>query len=117
VRKGSSLHEPLVKTMIMNTLFLKSGTKRIAMTLDTKEMVRVVKELMVMRNDDSVWTGHSDPKEDIMTPWRECERILSKSTLNRTCAKKDKIFGWDEIDPFARLSVFEGTKKIHSVWG
>ena len=101
---------------LMNTLFLKSGTKRIAMTLDTKEMVRVVKELMVMRNDDSVWTGHSDPKEDIMTPWRECERILSKSTLNRSCAKKDKIFGWDEIDPFARLSVFEGTKKIHSVW-
>ena len=97
---------------LMNTLFLKSGTKRIAMTLDTKEMVRVVKELMVMRNDDSVWTGHSDPKEDIMTPWRECERILSKSTLNRSCATK----GWERIDPFETLSVFEGTKKIHSVW-
>ena len=93
----------------MNTLFLRSGTHRVAMTLDTKEMVRTVKELMTMRNDDSKWG-------DIKTPWRECERILSKSTLNRSCAKKDKIFGWDEIDPFARLSVFEGTKKIHSVW-
>ena len=98
-------HEPLVKTMIMNTLFLKSGTKRIAMTLDTKELARTVKELIAMRNDDSKWG-------DIKTPWKECERILSKSTLNRSCAVK----GWDEIDPFARLSVFEGTKKIHSVW-
>ena len=89
----------------MNTLFLKSGTKRIAMTLDTKEMVRTVKELMAMRNDDSKWG-------DIKTQWKESERILSKSTLNRSCAVK----GWDEIDPFARLSVFEGTKKIHSVW-
>jgi len=76
------------------------------MTLDSKEMVRVVKELMVMRNDDSKW-------EDIKTPWRECERILGKSTLNRTCAHKD----YDGIDPFATLSVFEGRKKIHAVWG
>ena len=113
MRKGSSLHEPLVKTMIMNTLFLKSGTKRIAMTLDIDEMVRVVKELKTMRNDDTVWAGHSDVKEDIKTPWRECERILGKSTLNRTYAHKDH----DGIDPFATLSVFEGTKKIHSVWG
>ena len=106
MRKGSSLHEPLVKTMIMNTLFLRSGTHRVAMTIDTDEMVRTVKELMAMRNDDSKW-------EDIKTPWRECERILGKSTLNRTCAHKDH----DGIDPFATLSVFEGTKKIHSVWG
>ena len=90
----------------MNTLFLRSGTHRVAMTLDSKEMVRVVKELMVMRNDDSKW-------EDIKTPWRECERILGKSTLNRTCAHKD----YDGIDPFATLSVFEGRKKIHAVWG
>jgi len=98
---------------LMNTLFLRSGTHRVAMTIDIDEMVRVVKELKTMRNDDTVWTGHSDVKEDITTPWKECERILGKSTLNRTCAKK----GWDEIDPFATLSVFEGTKKIHSVWG
>ena len=90
----------------MNTLFLRSGTHRVAMTLDTKEMVRVVKELKTMRNDDSKW-------EDIKTPWRECERILGKSSLNRTCAHKDH----DGIDPFATLSVFEGRKKIHSVWG
>ena len=90
----------------MNTLFLRSGTHRVAMTLDTKEMVRVVKELMTMRNDDSFW-------RDIKTPWRECERILGKSTLNRTCASVDH----NGIDPFATLSVFEGTKKIHSVWG
>ena len=90
---------------LMNTLFLKSGIKRIAMTLDTKEMVRTVKELMTMRNDDSFWG-------DIETPWRECERILGNSTLNRSCATK----GWERIDPFGTLSVFEGTKKIHSVW-
>ena len=101
-----------METYLKNTLFLKSGTKRIAMTIDAREMVRVVKELVVMRNDNTIWAGHSDVKEDIKTPWRECERILGKSTLNRTCAKK----GWDEIDPFARLSVFRGTKKIHSVW-
>ena len=89
----------------MNTLFLRSGTHKVAMTLDTKELARTVKELMAMRNDDSKWG-------DIKTPWNECERILGNSTLNRSCAVK----GWDEIDPFARLSVFEGTKKIHSVW-
>ena len=105
MRKEFSLHEPLVKTMIINTLFLRSGTHRVAMTLDVKELARTVKELVAMRNDNSFWN-------DIETPWRECERILSNSTLNRSCAHK----AHNGIDPFATLSVFEGTKKIHSVW-
>ena len=94
-----------MKTFLENTLFLKSGTHRVAMTLDTKELARTVKELIAMRNDDSKWG-------DIKTPWKECERILSKSTLNRSCATKDH----NGIDPFARLSVFEGTKKVHKIW-
>ena len=89
----------------MNTLFLRSGTHRVAMTLDVKELARVVRELKGMRNDDRFWN-------DIETPWRECERILSNSELNRSCADKDH----NGIDPFARLSIFEGRKKIHSVW-
>jgi hypothetical protein len=101
-----------MKTFLENTLFLKSGTHRVAMTIDTKELSRTVKELMAMRKDDSVWSGHSDVKEDILAPWRECERILNNSTLDRSCATKDH----SDIDPFARLSVFEGTKKVHAIW-
>ena len=89
----------------MNTLFLRSGTHRVAMTLDVKKLAETVKELKVMRNDNSKW-------EDISTPWNECERILGNSTLNRSCATK----GWERIDPFGTLSVFEGTQKIHAVW-
>ncbi len=39
--------------LIMNTLFLKSGTHRVGMTLDVKEMAKVVKSLRSVRNDDS----------------------------------------------------------------
>jgi len=72
---------------------------------DVDEMVRVVKALKVVRNDDANWG-------DIATPWRVIEEVLAASGLDRSGAPKEH----DGIDPFATLSVFEGKKKIISVW-
>jgi len=89
----------------MNTLFLKSGTHRVGMTLDVKEMAMVVKSLRSVRNDDSKWN-------EIKTAWSAMEEVVASSSLNRSCAK----VGFDAVDPFATLSVFEGTKKVHKIW-
>ena len=91
--------------LIMNTLFLKSGTHRVGMTLDVKEMAMVVKSLRSVRNDDSKWN-------EIETAWSAMEEVLSSSSLNRTCAK----VGFDAVDPFATCSVYEGTKKVCKIW-
>jgi hypothetical protein len=40
------------------------------------------------------------------------EKVLSDSALDRSCAPKDH----NGIDPFASLSVFDGSKKLISVW-
>ena len=55
--------------MIMNTLFLKSGTHRVGMTLDVKEMAMVVKSLRSVRNDDSKWN-------EIPTAWSAMEKFF-----------------------------------------
>jgi hypothetical protein len=68
-------------------------------------MVNIIRALKVVRNDNSNWG-------DIETPWRVIEDVLAASDLDRSCAPKEH----NGIDPFARLSVFEGNKKIASVW-
>jgi hypothetical protein len=40
------------------------------------------------------------------------EDVLAASALDRSCAHPDH----NGIDPFSRLSVFEGKKKVASVW-
>jgi hypothetical protein len=89
----------------MDNLILKSGRHPVASTSNVGEMVRTIKALKVVRNDNSVWV-------DIETPWRVIEEVLSASLLNRSCAPKEH----NGIDPFASLSVFEGKKKLISVW-
>ena len=89
----------------MNTLFLKSGTHRVGMTLDVNEMAKVVKSLRSVRNDDSNWN-------EIETAWAACHSVLCSSDLNRTCAEK----GHEMVDPFATCSVYEGTKKVYKIW-
>ena len=89
----------------MNTLFLKSGTHRVGMTLDVKEMAMVVKSLRSVRNDDSKWNK-------IETAWSAMEEVLSSSSLNRSRAK----VGFDVVDPYATCSVYEGTKKVYKIW-
>ena len=69
-----------------------------------EEMVKVVKALRVVRNDDANWSS-------LELPWRVIEKVLSASALNREC--DSKAHG---IDPFASLSVYEGKKKVISVW-
>ena len=91
--------------LIMNTLFLKSGTNRVGMTLDVKEMAKVVKSLRSVRNDDSNWN-------EIETAWAACHSVLCSSDLNRTCAEKEH----EMVDPFATCSVYEGTKKVYKIW-
>ena len=89
----------------MNTLFLKSGTHRVGMTLDVEEMAKVVKALRKVRNDDKYWN-------EIPTAWAAMEEVISSSSLNRTCAK----VGFDAVDPYATCSVYEGTKKVYKIW-
>ena len=89
----------------MNTLFLKSGTHRVGMTLDVKEMAMVVKSLRSVRNDDSKWN-------EIETAWSAMEEVVADSSLNRSCAK----VGFDAVDPYATCSVYEGTKKVCKIW-
>ena len=69
------------------------------------EMVKVVEALRVVRNDDANWSS-------LELPWRVIEKVLSASALDRSCAPKDH----NGIDPFASLSVYEGKKKVISVW-
>ena len=90
--------------MSMSSLNLRSGRHIVAMG-DVDEMVRVVTALKVVRNDDTNWG-------DITTPWRVIEEVLAASALDRSCAPKEH----DGIDPFARLSVYAGSKKVASVW-
>ena len=68
------------------------------------EMVKVVEALRVVRNDDANWSS-------LELPWRVIEKVLSASALNRECDLKAH-----GIDPFASLSVYEGKKKVISVW-
>ena len=89
----------------MNTLFLKSGTHRVGMTLDVNEMAKVVKSLRSVRNDNSKWN-------EIETAWAAMEEVVSTSSLNRSCAKE----GFNAVDPFATCSVYEGTKKVYKIW-
>ena len=75
------------------------------MTLDVKEMAKVVKSLRSVRNDDSKWN-------EIETAWSAMEEVVAASSLNTTCAK----VGFDAVDPFATCSVYEGTKKVYKIW-
>jgi hypothetical protein len=88
--------------MIM--LNLKSGRHRVAEG-SIEEMVNVVKALRVVRNEDANWSS-------LELPWKVIEKVLSDSALDRSCAPKDH----NGIDPFASLSVFDGSKKLISVW-
>ena len=88
----------------MSNLTLKSGRHSVAEG-SVDDMVEIVKALKVVRNDDANWG-------DIKKPWRVIEEVLAASGLNRSCAPKEH----DGIDPFASLSVYEGKKKIISVW-
>ena len=88
----------------MSNLTLKSGRHSVAEG-SVDDMVEIVKALKVVRNDDANWG-------DIKKPWRVIEEVLAASGLDRSGAPKDH----DGIDPFATLSVFEGEKKIISVW-
>ena len=90
--------------LIMNTLFLKSGTHRVGMTLDVKEMAKVVKSLRSVRNDDSKWN-------EIETAWSAMEEVLSSSSLNRSCSE----VGFGAVDPFATCSVYEVSKKFYKI--
>jgi hypothetical protein len=89
----------------MSVLILKSGRHRVAEG-SIEEMVDVVKALRVMRNDDAKW------KVSLRHCWDICEEVLSASALDRECAPKEH----NGIDPFASLSVYEGKKKVISVW-
>ena len=90
--------------MTMRILDLRSG-RHIVARGDVDTMVDIVRALKVGRNDDANWG-------DIKKPWRVIEEVLAASGLDRSGAPKDHA----GIDPFATLSVFEGKKKIISVW-
>tara|TARA_R110000824_G_scaffold396883_1_gene598973 strand:+ start:933 stop:1205 length:273 start_codon:yes stop_codon:yes gene_type:complete len=87
-----------------NKLNLRSG-RHIVAEGDVDEILKVISALKEVRNDDANWI-------DIETPWRVIEEVLAASALSRDCAPKDH----NGIDPFARLSVFDGSKKLISVW-
>ena len=88
----------------MRILDLRSG-RHIVARGDVDAIVDIVKELKVVRNDDDNWV-------DIERPWGVLEDVLSNSGLDRSCAHPDH----NGIDPFSRLSVYEGKKKVISVW-
>jgi|TARA_B100000809_G_C15045492_1_gene497080 hypothetical protein len=87
----------------MSVVSLKSGRHRVAEG-SIEEMVNVVKALRVVRNDDANWSS-------LELPWRVIENVLSASALDRGCDSKA-----NGIDPFASLSVYDGNKKVISVW-
>ena len=83
-----------------NTLTLRSG-RNIVAEGDVNGIVEIVKKLQTIRNTNAYWI-------DIATPWRVIENVLSASALIRNTQ--------EYIDPFARLSVYRGNKKLISVW-
>ncbi len=85
-------------------LDLRSG-RHIVARGDVDAMVDIVRALKVVRNDDAHWSN-------IATPWGAMEDVLAASGLDRSCAHPDH----NGIDPFSRLSVYEGKKKVASVW-
>jgi hypothetical protein len=88
------------------SLILRSGRHSVAEG-SVDDIVKIVKVLKVVRNDDANWI-------DIKKPWRVIEEVLAASGLNRSCAPKEH----NGIDPFSSLSVWSesGKKKLISVW-
>ena len=91
---------------VENKLTLRSG-RRVVAEGNIDGMVETIKKLQEVRNTDSVW-------KDIETPWKVLESVLSQAPLIRWV---DPLDGDEEyIDPFATLSVYDGKKKLISVW-
>ena len=102
--------EHLLKTlkegiqMAVKNLYLRSGRHNVAEG-DVEAMVDAIRALKVVRNDDANW-------DCLERPWRVLEEVLEASALDRSCAHPDH----NGIDPFARLSVYDGKRKVSVVW-
>ena len=102
--------EHLLKTlkegiqMSVKNLYLRSGRHNVAEG-DVEAMVDAIRALKVVRNDDANW-------DCLERPWRVLEEVLEASALDRSCAHPDH----NGIDPFARLSVYDGKRKVSVVW-
>ena len=90
--------------MAVKNLYLRSGRHPVAMG-DVEAMVDAIRALKVVRNDDANW-------DCLERPWRVLEEVLEASALDRSCAHPDH----NGIDPFARLSVYDGKRKVSVVW-
>ena len=90
--------------MAVKNLYLRSGRHNVAEG-DVEAMVDVIRALKVVRNDDANW-------DCLERPWRVLEEVLEASALDRSCAHPDH----NGIDPFARLSVYDGKRKVSVVW-
>ena len=90
--------------MSVKNLYLRSGRHNVAEG-DVEAMVDAIRALKVARNDDANW-------DCLERPWRVLEEVLANSDLDRSCAHPDH----DGIDPFARLSVYDGKRKVSVIW-
>ena len=105
MRKGFSLTNPNKGIqMAVKNLYLRSGRHNVAEG-DVEAMVDAIRALKVVRNDDANW-------DCLERPWRVLEEVLEASALDRSCAHPDH----NGIDPFARLSVYDGKRKVSVVW-
>ena len=104
MRIDLSLSLTRMRYEMVKNLYLRSGRHNVAEG-DVETMVDAIRALKVVRNDDANWG-------DIATPWRVLEEVLAASELDRSCAHPDH----NGIDPFARLSVYDGKKKVSAVW-
>ena len=86
-------------------LYLRSGRHPVAMG-DVEAMVDAIRALKVVRNNDAEW------EVSLRHCWDICEEVLEASALDRSCAHPDH----NGIDPFARLSVYDGNRKVSVVW-
>jgi len=91
--------------MAVKNLYLRSGRHNVAEG-DVEAMVDAIRALKVVRNNDAEW------EVSLRHCWDICEEVLASSDLDRSCAHPDH----NGIDPFARLSVYDGNKKVAAVW-
>ena len=86
-------------------LYLRSGRHNVA-SGDVEGIVDAIRALKVVRNDDAAWNVSR------RHCWDVCEEVLEASALDRSCAPA----AHNGIDPFARLSVYDGKKRVSVVW-
>ena len=91
--------------MLPKNLYLRSGRHNVAEG-DVEAMVDAIRALKVVRNNDAEWNV------SLRHCWDICEEVLASSDLDRSCAHPDH----NGIDPFARLSVYDGKRKVSVVW-